>query len=313
VTASTLTPPPAATGPLPAGAPAWTIPAAVVAVLVLWASAFIAIRSAAHSFAPGPLALIRLLVGATVLAPAALRGRRPPPRGRALGLVVLYGLAWFGGYNVALNAAERHLDPGTSAMLVNVAPILIALAAGRLLHEGIPRKLLIGLGIAFAGVVVISAGGGAHRGDGPGVGLALGAAVLYAIGVLSQKFALRTVPAVSATWLGCAAAAIALLPFAPQAVHELGHARTGDILLAVYLGAFPTALGFLLWAFALARTSAGSLGSTTLAVPAIAVLMAWVLLSQLPTVTSAIGGAICLAGVVVATARLRRPAAARRR
>jgi drug/metabolite transporter (DMT)-like permease len=309
---SALTPAPPASEPPRAGTPAWTVPAAVVVVLVLWASAFIAIRSAAHSFTPGPLALIRLVVGTILLAPAMLRARRPLPRGRALGFVVIYGLAWFGGYNVALNAAERRLDPGTSAMLVNVAPVLIALAAGWLLKEGFPRRLLIGLAVAFAGVVVISVGGGSHRGDAAGVGLALAAAVLYTAGVLSQKFALRTVPAVQATWLGCAVTAIALMGFAPQTAHELAHARAGDILLAVYLGVFPTALGFLLWAFALSRNTAGSLGSTTLAVPAIAVLKSWVLLDQLPTATAGIGGAICLVGVVIATARLRRPRARRR-
>jgi len=42
-------------------------------------------------------------------------------------LLLVYGIGWFGIYNVALNAAERHLDAGTTAMLVNVGPILIAL------------------------------------------------------------------------------------------------------------------------------------------------------------------------------------------
>jgi len=298
---------PAAAEPPPASRPTWTIPAAVVAVLVLWASAFIAIRSAAHSFTPGPLALIRLVVGAILLGAAALRtSPRSLPRGRSLALIVLYGLAWFGGYNVALNAAERHLDPGTSAMLVNVAPILIALAAGWLLKEGFPRPLLVGLTVALGGVVVISVGEGAHRGDAVGVGLALAAAVLYTIGVLSQKLALRSVSALQATWLGCTAAALATMPFAPQTVHELAHAPAGDILLAIYLGAFPTALGFLLWAFALRRSTAGRLGSVTLAVPAIAVLMSWILLDQLPTPAAGIGGAICLIGVVIATVRVRR-------
>jgi len=287
------------------------VPAAVVVVLVLWASAFIAIRAAAHSFTPGPLALLRLVVGAVLLGAITRRSRAPMPRGRELWLVVLYGLAWFGGYNLALNAAERRLDPGTTAMLVNVAPILIAVVAGWLLKEGFPRPLLVGLAIAFAGVVVISVGEGAHGGDASGVGLALAAAVLYTIGVLSQKFVLRTVPAGHATWLGCTIAALAMMPYAPQAVHELGHARTGDLLLAVYLGAFPMALGFLLWAFALSSTPAGSLGSTTLAVPAIAVLMSWILLDQLPPPSAGVGGAICVIGVVAATGRLRRRSADR--
>ena len=46
------------------------------------------------------------------------------------------GVLWFGAYNVALNAAERHVDAGTAALLVNVAPMLIAVLAGVMLKEG---------------------------------------------------------------------------------------------------------------------------------------------------------------------------------
>ena len=65
------------------------------------------------------------------------------------------GLLWFAIYNVALNEAERRVDAGTAAMLVNIGPILIALLAGWLLDEGFPRTLLTGCAIAFGGVVVI--------------------------------------------------------------------------------------------------------------------------------------------------------------
>ena len=65
------------------------------------------------------------------------------------------GLLGFPYHNVALNEAERRVDAGTAAMLVNVGPVLIALLAGRLLGEGFPRTLLTGCAIAFAGVVVI--------------------------------------------------------------------------------------------------------------------------------------------------------------
>ena len=40
-------------------------------------------------------------------------------------LLGLTGVAWFAAYNVALNAAEQRVDAGTTAMLVNVGPILI--------------------------------------------------------------------------------------------------------------------------------------------------------------------------------------------
>src|SRR3712207_9560780 len=63
-----------------------------------------------------------------------VRGERWPPR-RDLPAIVLYGVLWFGLYNVALNEAERRVDAGTAAMLVNVGPILIALLAGVVLRS----------------------------------------------------------------------------------------------------------------------------------------------------------------------------------
>ena len=63
-----------------------------------------------------------------------MRYSRPRPRGKALKLIIAYGVAWFAGYTVVLNQAEHHLDAGTAAMLVNVAPILVAVSAGLLLY-----------------------------------------------------------------------------------------------------------------------------------------------------------------------------------
>ena len=71
-------------------------------------------------------------------------------------MIVLYGVIWFGAYNVALNAAEQDLDAGTTALIVNIGPILIALIAGFIFKEGFPRPLIIGMAVAFAGVALIA-------------------------------------------------------------------------------------------------------------------------------------------------------------
>ena len=215
----------------------------MVVVLVLWASAFIAIRAVGDAISPGPLALGRQLVGVLVLVVVAAVRRPPLPRGRTLVLVAVYGVLWFAGYTLVLNLAERHLDAGTAAMLVNIAPLLVAVAAGAFLKEGFPRSLMVGMVIAFAGVVIIATGGiGAHS-DPLGIALGVLAAVLYASGVLVQKVALRTADALSATWVGCAVGAAVLLPFLPQAIVELGVAPAPAVWAMVYLGVFPTAVG----------------------------------------------------------------------
>lgn len=277
-----------------------TLPLLATAVtMILWASAFIVIRSIGDHYSPGPMALGRLAAGSLALSlVAALRPRRIP-RGRPLLLVIAYGVLWFGVYAVALNAAEHHLDAGTTALVVNVGPILIAVLAGVYLKEGFPRGLVAGLVIAFSGVVTIAIATSTGRYDAVGVLLALAAAALYAVGVLLQKQALRDVDPFTATWLGCLAGTAACLPFAPELLAEVRVAPAGATLSVVYLGLFPTAIAFATWAYALNRMSAGSLSSSSYVVPGIAVLLSWLLLGEVPAPLAFAGGALCLLGVAV--------------
>jgi drug/metabolite transporter (DMT)-like permease len=276
----------------------WALPAAGLTML-LWASAFIVIRAVGDNFSPGALALGRMLAGSVALSVVALVVRPRLPRGRPLLLVIAFGALWFGLYTVLVNASEQHVDAGTAALIVNVGPILIAVLAGLYLGEGFPRSLLIGLAIAFAGVAVIAVATSTGRHDFVGVLFALGAAALYAVGVLLQKRALGSVGAFTATWLGCLFGAVVCLPFAPSLVHEAASAPFAAGVGVVYLGLFPTAVAFGTWAYALKRTTAGRLSSSSYLVPGIAVLLSWVALGEVPTVLALVGGVLCLAGVAV--------------
>ena len=253
------------------------------------------------------MALLRLAAGSLALTAFVLvhtRGLRlPRPDRRSAALIAAYGVAWFAGYTVLLNAAERHLDAGTAAMLVNIGPILVAVVAGRLLSEGFPRPLLLGVAVSFTGVTIIAVGGSDGPSDRIGLLLGLATAVLYAAGVLTQKLALRRTDALTATWLGCLVGTVVLLPFAAPAVAELGRAPWPAVVAVIYLGIFPTAVGFALWAYALTRMDAGAMAATTLSVPGIVVLMSWGLLGELPTVAGLVGGALCLLGVAVSRRR----------
>jgi drug/metabolite transporter (DMT)-like permease len=129
------------------------------------------------------------------------------------------------------------------------------------------------------------------------------AALAYAGGVVTQKPVLARVSALQLTWLACTAGAVACLPFAPALVRELGEAGTSSIAWTVYLGAFPTAVAFTTWAYALARTSAGRMGSTTYLVPPLAIVMGWAFLGESPPIIALLGGALCLGGVALARRR----------
>jgi drug/metabolite transporter (DMT)-like permease len=278
--------------------------AAALVTVTLWASAFVGIRAVVDDFGPGSLAVGRLAVGSIALGIfVAMRGWHRPSR-RDIGLIVSSGLLWFALYNVALNEAERNVDAGTAAMLVNTGPIFLALFAGAFLKEGFPPRLMLGLGVAFVGTLLIgfASSGAAVTGGSAvlGIALCLVAAVAYAAGVTLQKPALRSVPALNVTWIACVTGLVACLPFAPQLAGELGTADPASIAWMVYLGLFPTAIAFTTWAYALSRTAAGRLGSTTYLVAPIVIVLAFAILGEAPTPLAIAGGALCIGGVIVA-------------
>ncbi|MGW7366049.1 DMT family transporter [Streptomyces sp. NPDC054841] len=287
----------------------WRAFGAAATTVVLWASAFVSIRSAGAEYSPGALALGRLLAGALVLgAICAVRREGLPPRAAWPGIAIS-GLLWFGLYMVVLNWGEQKVDAGTAALVVNVGPLVMALLAGWLLKEGLPARLLAGMGVSFAGAAVV---GLSMSGEGSasvlGVLLCLLAAVSYAAGVVGQKPALRHASALQVTTWGCVIGAVACLPFAGVLLREAADASVPATLNMVYLGVFPTALAFTTWAYALARTTAGKMGATTYAVPALVVLMSWLFLDEVPGLLTLLGGAVCLAGVAVSRSRSRTPA-----
>ena len=278
---------------------------AVVVTLLAWASAFVAIRGVGQDFSPGSLALGRLLIGTAVLGLLLVGRGWVRPTGPEWALLVVCGVGWFGIYNVSLNAAEQHLDAGTTAMLVNIGPILIAVFAGLLLGEGFPRWLVAGIAVAFAGVVLIGVATRSAETELVGVVLCVVAAVTYAGGVVAQKPLLRRLPALQVTFTACAMGAVCCLPWAGALVDELGSAPAGSVAVMVYLGAVPTALAFSTWAYALSRMDAGKLGVTTYLVPPLVILLGWLLLDEVPPALALVGGAICLAGVGLSRRRTR--------
>jgi drug/metabolite transporter (DMT)-like permease len=274
--------------------------------VTLWGSAFVGIRAAGKTLAPGAITLGRLLVSIVILTVVAVvRRERLPERG-ALSRIAVFGVLFLGAYSVTLNAAERHVDAGTSAMLVNTGPLLIAVLAGLFLGEGFPRGLFLGCAVALGGCVLIGIATTSGSRDLAGVALLVVATVAYAAAVVVQKTALRRASAFQVTWLGCAAATVVCLPLAPSLAGETTGGNLRALAWTAYLGAMPTALGFATWSFALRRAAAGHVASLNYLIPIVAIALGWIYLGERPPALAIGGGALCLVGVFLARRQPRR-------
>jgi drug/metabolite transporter (DMT)-like permease len=271
---------------------------AIIGTVLAWSSAFVVIRAVLPVFAPGELAFLRQLVAVPLLAIWMIGQKWLWPTVREWVLIAIFGLTWFSIYIVALNTAEQTIDAGTASFVVNIGPLLIAVGAFMFLGEKLSRNLIPGALIALAGVGLIAWGtSSSNRVDLVGVLWALVATVTYAVGVLTQKPALKRLSSNQVTLLGAAIALIPLFWWAPEALTTVQSAPIDAIVGAVWLGAIPTALGFGLWGYALKRMPAGRLGVSTYVVPPLVIVESAILLGEWPHPIAIVGGLIALAGV----------------
>lgn len=278
----------------------WT---AIVVALLLWASAFAGIRAGLHSYGPGEVALLRFgTASVALLLYAAVTRMRMPDR-RDLPVIALAGVVGISIYHVALNFGERTVASGAAALIISASPVITALLSSRFLGERINAWGWAGIVISFAGVTLISFGEGEGVAFNTDALLILVAAVATSLYFIVSKPPLRRYSGLEFTSYAIWAGTLPMLVFGPTLWQQSQAAASGDTLAVVYLGVFPGAIAYVLWAHALSRMPASRLSAFLYFQPVNAALIAWVWLGEVPALLTVIGGTVSIAGVVLVNTR----------
>lgn len=276
-------------------------------VVVLWASAFPAIKIGLEGFAPAHLTLLRHGVASLAFVPLLLvfRARKWPAWRDAPAFLGL-GVVGMTVYHLALNFGEVHVSAGATSLIIATAPALTALVAWALTGDRFPPLGWLGSAVSFAGVALIVLGDGAVGRIHPAAGLVLISALATALFAVLQRPLLRRYHPLEVTAFVTWGGTLPLLAVAAGVPGAVAAAPAAALWAVVHLGVVPSAIAYTLFAYALSRAPAPLVTSFLYLVPVVALLLSWWFLGEVPSPLTLLGGAVAVVGLVLVQRSKRR-------
>ena len=277
------------------------------ALALLWGSSFLLIKIALDALAPTQIALTRIVLGALVLlALCALRGfrlRANRALWRRIAVAALFAsaLPW-----VLFGIGEQTVPSGLTGVINATTPLFTALFGLLIGREVPPRARMAGLGLGFAGVLLIFAPWQDDNLLTWGVFACLGAAVSYGIayvyigrnltGDRLREHGLS--PLALATMQMVAASGYAVLALPIDGLRPV-HLAPVPLLAVAVLGIFGTGLAFALNYRLISDEGATTASTVTYLMPIVSVLLGWLVLGEQLGFRVLLGMAIVLVGVLL--------------
>jgi len=271
---------------------------ALLATIVLWAYSWVVMKQVLAYAGPFDFAALRYLIGAAVLFGALLLSRqslRPPP----LLPTILIGLCQTAAFQGLEQWALLDGGAGHVALLAYTMPFWAVLLAWLILGDTPTAQHWLGLALAAAGLLCIIEPWHA-MGNARSTTLAIFGGLAWAAGtVLSKRMFRRHAPGVLnlTAWQmlagGVALALVAL--FVPQRPIAWNPAFIGGLAYSALLA---SAAAWWLWSIVLQRLSTTVASVSSLGVPVLSVLLAWMVLREQPSLPEAAGIVLVLLGLL---------------
>ncbi len=269
---------------------------------LLWASTAAVAKLLLDSLGNLQIVLFSTFFGFVVLAVASLaQGKLHLVCSYTLKDFLTLGFMAFIGvlaYLLLFQASLKYI-PAQEAFVINYTwPVMVVLCAVVVLRERLTIGKLIAMVASFFGVVIIATQGhivslelNAH-----GIALALGGAVAY--GLFSALGKKQNYDRLASTTLHYGFACLYALVLTVTTSHVPSISLTQFAGLA-WLGIFPGGLGFLCWSLALKHGDTATMSNMVFLTPFLSAIYVYFLLGEPITVSSIIGLAIIVGGIVI--------------
>ncbi|PGK78455.1 DMT family transporter [Bacillus thuringiensis] len=268
--------------------------------ILIWGTAFPAIRLGLESYTPEHLTLLRLLIASFILLLFSFIYKLRLPDLKDIPAIFIFGALGFTIYHIALNYGEKTVNAGSASLIISVTPIVTAILASVFLNEKMKLNGWIGGLMSFAGIALISfSQGDAIQLNSGGLFILL-AAISESLFFVFQTSYLKKYGFLPFTIYTILSSTVCMLIFLPGVYQKILAAPLEVNLSVIYLGVFPTVLPYIALAYIISRAGASEATSSLYLTPITACFIAWIWLGEVPTLVSIIGGGITILGIVIA-------------
>ncbi|MDA2447428.1 DMT family transporter [Bacillus cereus] len=268
--------------------------------ILIWGTAFPAIRLGLESYTPEHLTLLRLSIASFILLLFSFIYKLRLPDLKDIPAIFIFGALGFTIYHIALNYGEKTVNAGSASLIISVTPIVTAIFASVFLNEKMKLNGWIGGVMSFAGIALISfSQGDAIQLNSGGLFILL-AAISESLFFVFQTSYLKKYGFLPFTIYTIFSSTVCMLIFLPGVYQEILAAPLEVNLSVIYLGVFPTVLPYIALAYIISRAGASEATSSLYLTPITACFIAWIWLGEVPTLVSIIGGGITILGIVIA-------------
>jgi drug/metabolite transporter (DMT)-like permease len=285
----------------------WVTDLLLLLMATIWGINFSVVKFGTEAIAPLAFNGIRVALAAVaLLAVIVVQGRALPPRSQVWALLGL-GVLGNGLYQLFFVEGIARTRAGNAALVMAAGPALIALFGRFYGVEKVHLRGYAGIALSVIGIgIVMSGTAAAHEGSASLLGdilILCGSATWAAYTVLLKPLT-HSVDGVTVSALTMVGGAVPLLAVAsPALVATPWRTVPLDVWLAIgYSGLFALVLAYLIW-----YRGIKFIGPTRTAMygnlqPIIAVLVAWVALGEVPTLTQGGGALFVFAGLLLTRA-----------
>ena len=285
-------------------------PLAAFSVALAWSGGWIAGKLGVASAPPLEFSAIRFIIASGALAIIVI-ATRTRIRRDALGPVVLSAIFGYLGYNAFVFVGLTMAPASDAALIVpTTIPVLTAIAAS-FFGERVTTTKVAGFTLASIGAALVIAAGqtGGEVSSQRLLGdvLLLVGAVCWSIYTVLGTITLRTRSPIEVVALAAAIGGLLLLPFGflEQGYRDVPTWSAGVWIDVLFLALVVTVGSFTLFYWVVRRVGAGIASMSSYFVPVLTLALAVVLLGDRPEALQLVGGLVILAGVRLATLRLR--------